>query len=332
MTNRSVSPCSSSAESDRVEQSAGPAIITPAGGPTTAPIDLDVGVIYTYEQDLMTRLLATLAESLGGLSIRLILVDNGSVEGVNRWTRQFPATAVIRNARPLGYSANLNRILQASRADYVLLLNTDMFFDRSEPCAGKMLEFMRRRPDCGIACCRLYHEDGEHAPSARRFQTIGTILGRRFGLERLLSGEVDRYLYRECDAYRSWQCDWLSGCFMMIRREAMEDVGLFDTRFTKYFEDVDICLRMAIAGWQVMYHGGTYCYHLEQRASRNLFSVDAWRHARSYLRWLRKWGFSPSQHLRAPERHRPSRSPRVHLPQIRLPHSVAKTSVRRRAA
>jgi GT2 family glycosyltransferase len=53
-----------------------------------------------------------------------------------------------------------------------------------------------------------------------------------------------------------------------------------------------MCLRMARAGWQVMFNGGTRCYHHEQRASRHAFSRDAWRHGRAYLRWLLKWGLT----------------------------------------
>ncbi len=78
----------------------------------------------------------------------------------------------------------------------------------------------------------------------------------------------------------------------MIRRTAFEDVGFFDESFRKYFEDVDMCYRMARSGWQVMYHGATACCHLERRASRRLPSRDAWEHLRSYVRWHWKWGFS----------------------------------------
>ena len=98
------------------------------------------------------------------------------------------------------------------------------------------------------------------------------------------------FLRREHTADETWPCDWLSGCFLLVRREAIEAVGRFDEGYGKYFEDVDLCLRMARAGWQVMYHGATSCYHLEARASRNPFSADAWHHLRAYLRWLRRWG------------------------------------------
>lgn len=261
---------------------------------------VDIGVIYTYERDLMPRLLSSLGESANGLRKRLILVDNASEDGVEPWAGYFPETKVLRNSERLSYATNLNRILQVSPAPYILLLNTDMFFDPHEQCISKMVRFMESQPDCGIAGCRLYHEDGEHAPSARRFQTVPMILARRFGLGRWMRGTLENYFYQEHDIKDTWECDWLSGCFMMIRRDAFEEVGSFDVRFVKYFEDVDMCLRMGRAGWRVMYHGATHCYHLERRASKHLFSADARKHARSYLRWLMKWGFAPDVGL--PER------------------------------
>ncbi len=255
----------------------------------TAP-DLDIGVIYTHERQWIARLLATLAASADGLAMRLILVDNASAEGVEPWRHIVGRTEVLHNSRRLSYAANLNRILQASTARYVLALNSNMFFDPPAQCTARMVRFMEAHPECGIAGCRLYHADGEDAYAARRFQTLPIILARRCGLGCFLPGIVDRYLYRDRDLGDSFECDWLSGCFLMLRREALRQTGAFDDRFVKYFEDVDLCLRMKRAGWRVMYHGGAYGYHLEQRGSAKLFSLDAWRHLRAYVRWLRKWG------------------------------------------
>jgi GT2 family glycosyltransferase len=273
---------------------------------TTAPgvqtADLDVGVIYTHERELMPRLLASLRDSAGGRWMRLVLVDNASTEGVGPWRSIVPGTLVLRNHERLSYAANLNRILAASTARYVLLLNTDMQFDPAERCLARMIAFMESRPDCGVAGCRIYHPDGRYAWPARRFQTLPVVLARRFGLGPFMRRTLDHYLYRDRSPYESFPCDWLSGCFLMVRREALADVGWFDEGFGKYFEDVDFCLRMSRAGWRVMYHGGTYCYHLEQRASKRLFSADAWRHFRAYLRWLRKWGrlATPAEPARIP--------------------------------
>jgi GT2 family glycosyltransferase len=259
-----------------------------------AAFDLDIGVIYTHERDLMPRLLETMSASGRRLRMRLILVDNASMEDIEPWCAQFPETRIVSNVRRLGYAANLNRILGASTGRYVLLVNTDMYFEPRVQCLDRMVAFMDSRPQCGLAGCRLYHADGSEAHAARRFPTPPLVLARRCGLGRLLRPAINRHFYAENAPQETWPCDWLSGCFLMVRREAMAEVGGFDEGYGKYFEDVDICLRMAQAGWQVMYHGATSCYHLEQRASKSFLASDAWRHLRAYVYWLRKWGFRPS--------------------------------------
>jgi GT2 family glycosyltransferase len=260
---------------------------------TSQVLDLDVGVIYTHERDMMGPLLSTLKVSADEAQTRLILVDNDSDDGVAAWRNTVSNTLVLHNSQRLPYAVNMNRILAASTSRYILLMNTDMFFDPRQQCLANMVHFMDSHPDCGIAGCRLFHADGNDALAARRFQSLSVVMARRLGLSRVMQGTIDRYFYREHAPSESFDCEWLSGCFLMIRREAFEQVGFFDESFGKYFEDVDMCLRMARAGWRVMYHGGTSCYHLEQRSSNNLLSVDALRHARAYLYWLNKWGYAP---------------------------------------
>ena len=260
--------------------------------PDGAAADLDVGVIYTHERHYITPLLRTMSQAAGDLRVRLLLVDNASTDGYEPPRDRFWQTSILSNAARLGYGANLNRILEASTAPYVLLMNTDMHFDPAEQCLAKMVRFMDAHPDCGVSVCRLYHPDGSYGYPARRFQTLGAIAGRRLGLGQVFAGSVDRYLYRHRDRHSVFDCDWVSGCFMFLRREAALQAGRFDRRFAKYFEDVDYCARLAQAGLRVMFNGETYCYHHEQRASRQAFSADAWQHLRSYLHWLGKWGLT----------------------------------------
>lgn len=254
---------------------------------------LEIGVIYTYERHFLPPLLTTMAASADGCTTRLLLVDNASDDGADQWLPLFPQTRIIRNRQRLHYAANLNRIIAHSQSEYLLLMNTDMYFDPPAQCLAEMIRFMDAHPHCGVSGCRLLHADGTHAPSARRFQTPAVIAARRLGLAPFMKRTVDDYLYADKAADQSFACDWISGCFLFFRRTALEQVGPFDEGFRKYFEDVDICLRTALAGWSVMYHGATYCYHLEQRASRRLFSHDARLHLRSYLRWLWKWRTLP---------------------------------------
>jgi GT2 family glycosyltransferase len=263
-----------------------------APSPATSRFDLEVGIIYSGERHYMTPLVSSLAGSVSGITARLILVDNASADGVAEWARQVPQTKILRNEKPLGYAANLNRILSAASARYVLLMNTDMYFDPADQCLAKMVAFMDERPRSGMSICQIYRPDGSYGHPARRFPTLRTIAARRLGLHRILKRPLREHLYEDRPITDCYPCDWVSGCFMLVRRDAIQDVGRFDERYVKYFEDVDICLRMARAGWQVMFNGGTRCYHHEQRASRKAFSRDAWRHGRAYLRWLMKWGLT----------------------------------------
>lgn len=252
-------------------------------------IDLDVGLIYTHEDTFMRRLLPTLAASGAGLRMRLVLVDNASQHGTSEWDGILSRTLIVRNNQRLGYAANLNRILEHASARHILLMNTDMYFDPEAQCLSRMVAFMDDEPACGIAACRIYHEDGSYAWPARRLQTLRTFAARRLRLD-VGQTEVRRYLYLDRWPTDTFDCDWLSGCFLMVRRTAARQVGRFDEGFHKYFEDVDYCIRMSRAGWRVMFYGGTYCYHLEQRASRRLWSHDGLLHFQSYVRWLVKWG------------------------------------------
>ncbi len=256
---------------------------------------LEVGVIYSGERHYMSPLIDSLEQSDGLDGIGLILVDNLSEDGTSAWEDRFPSTQVIRNRRQLGYAENLNRILERSSAEYILLMNTDMYFDSGSNCISKMTAFMDAHPACGLAGCRIYHPDGSYAHPARRFQTLKTIAARRLGMHNVFSHAISDYFCLEQDHQGPVECDWVSGCFMLLRRAAFEQIGYFDTRFAKYFEDVDMCRRISAGGWRVMINGAAHCYHHEQRGSKSLLSRDAFLHLQSYMRWLAKWGFDSGE-------------------------------------
>ncbi|MCA9041708.1 MAG: glycosyltransferase [Planctomycetaceae bacterium] len=266
-----------------------------------SPPVLDIGVIYTGEDEHIQNLLFSLRASLPQISFRLLLIDNHSDQGVERYAELIEPTDVLINSSRKTYAENLNLILSASTAEYVLLLNTDIQFDSENHCLDRMVTFMNQHPDCGMSGCRVYLPGGAYGYSARRLQTSLTFLTRRLGLGVLFPREKERYLYMDRNRRSSFACEWLSGCFLLVRRKAWEEVGGFDEQFRKYYEDVDYAVRMQQQNWKVMFHGDAFCIHNEQRASRNLFSYDAWLHACSWYRWHRKWGWRPSRLLNEEE-------------------------------
>ena len=176
----------------------------------------------------------------------------------------------------------------------MLLLNTDVYFDPDERCLTKMVAFMDSHPACGIAGCRVYHEDGSYAYPARRFQTLPIVLSRRLGLGRLLPGALEGYLYQERAIGDAWECDWVSGASCSFAARRSKRSACSTSGFSSISKTWTCVCAWRRAGSAPMFNGATYCYHVERRSSKNLLSIDAWKHARSYLRWLGKWGFSPA--------------------------------------
>ena len=151
-----------------------------------------------------------------------------------------------------------------------------------------MIEFMDGHPDCGVSGCGVYHLDNNFAFPARKFVDPFIILSRRLPFLFYSEKILDRYLFRNHGIHDTFECDWLSGCFLLFKAEILRKIGGFDEYYPKYFEDTDICHRIAKDNMKVMYHGGTYYYHIEQRASKNIFSKDARLHIKSYFRWVKK--------------------------------------------
>jgi N-acetylglucosaminyl-diphospho-decaprenol L-rhamnosyltransferase len=255
------------------------------------PLDLSISIVSTNERRYIEPMLPTLYQSVRDITFEVVLIDNASTDGLVELAKLYDKLQIIRNDKRLSFCANHNFGICASKGRYVLVLNPDVLFDIEEPCLDKMVQFMDQHPECGVSGCRVYNFDKEFAYPARHFFDWRIILARR--LPRLFESDniIDKYLYRSKDIYSTFECDWLSGCFLFFRKSALDQVGLFDLGYPKYFEDVDICYRMKKAGWKVYYCGDTYYYHLEQRASKKLFTMDAWKHIRSYIHWKAKyWG------------------------------------------
>ena len=171
----------------------------------------------------MPRLLATMSASGEGLRMRLILVDNASKDGGGPHfgvVRLFSRDAVLEKRPPPFLRRQLEPHPGAATARYVLLMNTDMYFYPRQQCLGRMAAMMDGRPDCGVAGCRLYHADGTDAYAARRFQTFPLVLAWRCGLGRPMRCTLDRHFYAEHAPDETFPCDWLSGRFLIVRREA----------------------------------------------------------------------------------------------------------------
>ena len=219
-------------------------------------------VIVSYNtKALLDPCLEALAKACEGLgTCHTIVVDNASRDGSAEHVEQnHPDIQLIRSGGNLGFGRANNLALPFFDSPYMLLLNTDAFVATDSVSAA--LRFMESDPSCGILGVRLTGRDGEVQPSCRHFPTPFNVFLLRTGLARFFPHvrPVDGV---DLAPSVATQCDWVPGCFYLIRKEVIAQVGLFDPRYFLYYEEVDHCLAAQRAGWKIMYTPATTVVHI----------------------------------------------------------------------
>jgi GT2 family glycosyltransferase len=222
---------------------------------------LDVVVVSYRSRALLRRCLASLAAHPPARPMRVIVVDNDSRDGTVELVRsEFPHVEVVTLGGNVGFAAAINVGIRRSSAPFVLALNPDT--EVQDGVLDRVLDVAERRPEVGIVGCRLVRADGrfDHA-SSRRFPSPLGALGHFLPLgDRLRRGPLDRYRLPE---HRGGPVDAVNGAFMLLRRDALDEVGAFDEGYWMYMEDLDLCRRFAEAGWSTWYEPGATVRHLK---------------------------------------------------------------------
>jgi N-acetylglucosaminyl-diphospho-decaprenol L-rhamnosyltransferase len=189
----------------------------------------------------------------GDCELDVIVVDNASTDGSAELVeREFPGARVVRNENR-GFAHANNRGLEVADAPYTLFLNPDA--EIRTGTFSDLLDMLRARPSVGLVGCRQLTDDGTLYPTIRRFPTPLRQLSEALGSERLpFRASWTGQRERDPSAYeRETPCDWVSGSFMLARREAVDQAGLMDERYFLYCEETDLCAEIAAAGWEVRY-------------------------------------------------------------------------------
>jgi N-acetylglucosaminyl-diphospho-decaprenol L-rhamnosyltransferase len=253
---------------------------------------VDVLLVSFNSAHLLPRLRSTLLHAAqGGLTLRLLAVDNASSDGSAAiLSRCFACDVMIENSVNVGFGRANNQLLAHVRSEYVLLLNTDAFV--GPETIATTVAYMDAHPRCGIVGVRLTDAEGGLQPSRRSFPTPFTTFLRRTGLERLLPVAGARHDIEEDHSHVA-ECDWVPGCYYLVRRAVLDDIGLFDPRFFLYFEEVDHCRRAREAGWTVTYLPSTSVVHVGGESAKSVTLLSRHRQisalqAESELLYMRK--------------------------------------------
>ena len=226
-------------------------------------------VIVSYNTrallDPCLEALARACEPVGACAT--ILVDNASRDGsAEHVEASHPQVRLIRSGANLGFGRANNLALPLFESPYMLLLNTDAFV-RDDSIAEAM-RYMAATPDCGLVGVRLTGRDGDVQPSCRYFPTPLNVFLGRTGLARWFPGVrmIDGPDLAPADTR---ECDWVPGCFLLIRKEVIDEVGLFDPRYFLYYEEVDLCLAARRAGWKTVYLPTTTVVHIGGESAKS---------------------------------------------------------------
>jgi N-acetylglucosaminyl-diphospho-decaprenol L-rhamnosyltransferase len=244
---------------------------------------LDLGiVIVSYNTcDLLRTCLRSAYASQGDLNFKICVVDNASSDGsAEMVAAEFTQAQLIVNAENVGYPGANNQGLEAfgftetlnpqsQTPRFALLLNPDT---KLPPDAlARMLDFMDEHPDAGAAGPKLVLPDRSLDQACRRsLPTPEICFYKLMGLSRLFprSQRFGRYNLTYLDPDQVTQVGSVVGAFMLVRAEAIAQVGLMDGRFFMYGEDLDWAYRIQAAGWKVYYNPAVTVLHVKRAASR----------------------------------------------------------------
>lgn len=187
-----------------------------------------------------------------GLQIEVIVVDNLSTDGSIPYLRErFPEVTFIENKENVGFARANNQAIRMSAGKYVLLLNPDTIV--AEHTLSDFIRFMDSHPEAGGAGAYMLRTDGTFAPESRRgLPTPFVAFCKMSGLAALLpqSRVFGRYYMRYLNENEVNEIEIISGACMLLRREALDKVGLLDEDFFMYGEDIDLSYRILKGGYK----------------------------------------------------------------------------------
>lgn len=251
-------------------------------------MDVSIVIVGWNASNLLQGCLSSVFEQTKGIAFEVVYVDNASEDrNVEMVAAEFPAVRIIRNETNAGFTRGSNQGIKASDGRYVLLLNSDTIIQ--DNAIARMVEFADAHPEAGVVGCKVFHPDGSLQrtcfmyPSILNMFLAASYLYKLFPRSRFFGREV--MTWWDFDEVRQVQA--VCGCCSLIRREAINQVGLMDETYFFYGDESDWCYRFEKGGWKnlftpsarIIHYGGATTNRMPDRFKLQLFG--------SYLIFMR---------------------------------------------
>jgi GT2 family glycosyltransferase len=261
------------------------------GGPSGI---VEVVIVNYNAGPLLSRCVEALLKSF---QVRAVVVtDNASIDrsldAVRRLTSGGDRVVFLLNNANLGFGRACNIGYDLTQAPYVLFINPDCIAQPDS--VERLINLLEQHPDMGMVGPLILNPDGSEQAGARRTTpTVGRAFIKAFGLSRLAArfsgGPGDFNLDSTVLPTEPTDVDAISGACMLVRRSAIEQVGLFDEGYFMHCEDLDWCMRFRLAGWRVVFVPDAVVMHEKGVSSRSRPIFVEWHKHRGMARYYRKF-------------------------------------------
>jgi len=247
-------------------------------------VDISIVIVNWNTRELLLDCLASVYATVRTLRFEVFLVDNASSDGsVEAVRAQYPQVKIIQNEKNLGFAAANNKALRIMQGKYALLLNTDTVL--TDGAIATLFAYMENHEGVGMACGQLLNADGTKQNSIANFPSLLGLLCNETVLRLLWP----RRFPSKRQEYRApIEVESCIGACLMVRKAAMEAVGLLDERYFFFLEETDWAFAMLKAGWKSCFVPEARIYHLQGRsAGHNVRARIMFYRAR--YQYFRKW-------------------------------------------
>ena len=253
------------------------------------PIEVSIIIVNWNTVDLLRECLRSVYLETKTISFEVIVIDNASAdESVEMVRNEFCEAKLIANTKNLGFAAANNQGIAISEGRYVLLLNSDTVV--LDQAIQKSIAFADNYPDTAVVGCRILNPDRTLQNSCFMFPSIlnwflfSTYLYRLFPRNRFFGREQMTWWLRDDPR----EVEVVTGCFMLVRREAIDDVGTMDDGFFMYAEETDWCYRFKSNGWKNRFTPDAEIIHIGGASAPKLSSNRAQITNASFIRYMAK--------------------------------------------
>jgi GT2 family glycosyltransferase len=252
-------------------------------------MDLSIIIVTWNSQEYIRNCLDSIFLSGGNFTSEVIVVDNGSSDQTAEIVEEFyPQVNLIQNKTNLGYAKANNQGLEEAKGEYILLLNPDT--QVLEDALFLMYELMEQNPKVGALGPKLLNPDKSVQPSCREFPTFSTLVWEFSGLSRLFprSKTFGRWRMGYFDFDKAREVDQPMGSCLMLRKETLENVGIFDENFEIFFNDVDLCYRIKKSGWKIYFYPEAKVIHHKGASTRKAKARMIWLSHLAFYKFFKK--------------------------------------------